>query len=304
MKWVRENLCLWSVSSAAGNETWHMDDTCFGTHKMCNPEPSKVWFRVARSLESCHCSGTPKGEVWQSFQASNDPPLPTPRSSPLFWAIKDCWVRQGAGLVPMFPSRTRKFAGGISHIWPFWRREWSFLSIFLEEEEEQLSKKHHAAQRCFVLLQSYACRWHPLNGPFTQSAEFTSISVSQSRLLGSRVASCLRNQETCYHCVTGVTSCTRDYRLKQNASPSRLGRTAASWRNLLVLLNSTASHCPVTLPRRQPSARSWSCTKSTRIVSSIAATRDERLSCCATLYVLSQPVGWLEVFSPSNRNLS
>ena len=30
---VRENLCLWSVSNAAKNETWHVDDNWSRTHK-------------------------------------------------------------------------------------------------------------------------------------------------------------------------------------------------------------------------------------------------------------------------------
>ena len=38
MKWVRENLCLWSVSGAAEDETCHVDDICFRDTKMCNPE--------------------------------------------------------------------------------------------------------------------------------------------------------------------------------------------------------------------------------------------------------------------------
>ena len=38
MKWVRENLSLWTVSGAARNETWHVDDNCFWDTKMCNPE--------------------------------------------------------------------------------------------------------------------------------------------------------------------------------------------------------------------------------------------------------------------------
>ena len=37
---MRENLCLWSVSGAARNETWHVDDKCFRDTKMCDPEPS------------------------------------------------------------------------------------------------------------------------------------------------------------------------------------------------------------------------------------------------------------------------
>ena len=37
MKWVRVNLCWWSVSGAARNETWHVDDKCLRDTKMCNP---------------------------------------------------------------------------------------------------------------------------------------------------------------------------------------------------------------------------------------------------------------------------
>ena len=37
MKWVKENLCLWSVSGAARNETRHVDDSCFRDTKMGNP---------------------------------------------------------------------------------------------------------------------------------------------------------------------------------------------------------------------------------------------------------------------------
>ena len=40
MRWVRWNLCLWSMSGAAKNETSHVDDNCFRDTKMCNPEPS------------------------------------------------------------------------------------------------------------------------------------------------------------------------------------------------------------------------------------------------------------------------
>ena len=38
MKGVRENLCLWSVSGVARNETWHVNDRCFRDTKVCNPE--------------------------------------------------------------------------------------------------------------------------------------------------------------------------------------------------------------------------------------------------------------------------
>ena len=33
MKWVGENLCLWSVSGAARNGTWHVDDNYFRTQR-------------------------------------------------------------------------------------------------------------------------------------------------------------------------------------------------------------------------------------------------------------------------------
>ena len=46
MKWVGENLRLWSVSGAAKDETWHEDDNYFKNTNFCNPEPSS--YRATR----------------------------------------------------------------------------------------------------------------------------------------------------------------------------------------------------------------------------------------------------------------
>ena len=58
MKWVRENLCLWSVSSAAKNDIWHVDDSCFKDTKMCKPWSWATRVRVIKcdhAVQLCTC---------------------------------------------------------------------------------------------------------------------------------------------------------------------------------------------------------------------------------------------------------
>ena len=54
MRWVREHLCLWSVSGAPRNETWHVDDKCLRDTKVCNPEPSSSWATRVRVKKCDH----------------------------------------------------------------------------------------------------------------------------------------------------------------------------------------------------------------------------------------------------------
>ena len=76
-KW--ENLCLWSVSRAARNETWHVDDNCFGTQRcaiLSLPALEPLVFPWCAHLymlfEWVCCSQLPS-VVWKFF--SNKPKL-------------------------------------------------------------------------------------------------------------------------------------------------------------------------------------------------------------------------------------
>ena len=76
--------------------------------------------------------------------------------------MKDSFVHQRAGQFPIFPSRTRNFSVVISQTWPLWRREGSFLTIFLQEEKERVCKRTIQPSEISFHLPSYACRAHHL----------------------------------------------------------------------------------------------------------------------------------------------